>query len=618
MCGISGVAGDAQDDGLEPLVRRMVLGQHHRGPDANAVIRNKGVVLGHNRLSIIDVEGGQQPMSTTDGRYTIVFNGEVYNYKELKSHLPGTEMATASDTEVLLLLYAKYGAECLALLNGMYAFAIHDNQANSLFIARDRLGVKPLYYAIVGDRFLFSSEIGVLAEAIEDRTVDHTSIADYLSLMYIPAPDSIYKEIRKLPPAHSLFWDGRNEKITCYWSPWETQTDEQISASDALEKLDSLLSDATRLRLISDVPLGAFLSGGVDSSTVVATMAGISSEPVKTFSIGFEEAGLSETQYARMVAEKYGTDHHERILSVKDIPAAAERMVEQFGEPFGDSSAIPTYLVSTVARELVTVALSGDGGDEFFGGYGSYQYMNRLSGLDWIPTGIAQPAAAMLSKLNGRRHDNSRLAKLARAARRSALSPAERWSEARGYLFQGAGRDLLSDDMPATRSSAWFQRLFETSGGNSVAETAMRVDAQSYLPEELLVKVDRSSMASSLEVRSPFLDYRIAEFAMTLPLGLKVRNGEGKWLIKQLMADKLPHDVMYRQKQGFGIPISRWFAGELNGYLRETLGGSKLLAEVTRPSIVSKVIQEHVIGQYDHADLLWMLLVLALWEQKFL
>ncbi|MEM1436662.1 MAG: asparagine synthase (glutamine-hydrolyzing), partial [Pseudomonadota bacterium] len=482
MCGISGVVSDQIDRALLDQVGRMVELQHHRGPDARGVWHDDRAALGHNRLSIIDLTDGSQPMSTQDGRFTIVFNGEIYNFKELRETLPRGTLRSASDTEVLLELFARRGPNALHSLNGMFSFAVWDRERRELVIARDRLGVKPLYYSLAGTRLYFSSELGALRAVLGPQPIDRAAVIGYLRASYVPGDRSIYRNVHKLQPGSFLRFRNGQLTTTRYWNPWQTEPDARMTQSAAEEELLSLLNDAIRLRMIADVPLGAFLSGGVDSSSIVAMMSEQSSKPVKTFTIGFQDQETTEIEHARNVAARYGTEHIERVLSAQSIPDALDSVLAQFGEPFGDASAVPTHLVSKVAREEVTVALSGDGGDEFHGGYGLYGYLHLLQRMRYLPRPLNRllaRGAQALPDAFGRLPD--------RAARflDRALHPIpkQHWYH-RDNFVNGSSHLLLNDDMKQWAAQNWLPHTyayFEGLEHLSCADQAMRVDAQSYL-----------------------------------------------------------------------------------------------------------------------------------------
>jgi asparagine synthase (glutamine-hydrolysing) len=624
MCGIAGAVSNCEVSELRAQVERAVHLQTHRGPDATGLWCGSGAVLGHNRLSIIDLSGGAQPMVDTTGRYVIVFNGEIYNYRELRHDLEnaGHRFSNMSDTEVLLHLYIQSGDACLSRLNGMFAFAVWDNAERTLFLARDRLGVKPVYYANQSNVFRFSSEFGALAGMVDQSDIDPDALLDYLSYLYVPAPRTIYAGIAKLPPAHFLVWRDGKVETKRYWNPWHIQPDFRPAEEEWIERIRELFVDATRARLVSDVPLGAFLSGGVDSSAVVSTMATITDSPVKTFTIGFDRGGTSEIPEAREIASRYQTEHTERIVTPPNVPTLLDLVSRHFGEPFGDSSALPTLMVSEIARQHVTVALSGDGGDELFAGYRSYRYYERMDRIEHR-LGFAAPLAGAVARRIPRRlagingsvfRARNFLAKLGRPA-------AQQWSISRSVLSVGSAASALAPALKARFDGrAWHSHMtekFDSLAGLSRLDQIMRVDMQTYLPDDLLVKVDRMSMARSLEVRSPFLDYRLVELALQIPMKFKIRNNEGKWILRRMLANQVPHDILWKPKQGFTMPVGTWFRTELKGFSQEMLDRLAARGNVVDKKGLGKVMQEHISGKLNHDSFLWALLVLETWLANF-
>jgi asparagine synthase (glutamine-hydrolysing) len=622
MCGISGAvatSGAGVTD-LRKVVERMVSRQVHRGPDDSGTWDAPGVVLGHNRLSIIDRGGGHQPMHDESGRYTIVFNGEIYNYREIRQLLEanGHRFVSNSDTEVLLRLYIAHGEDCLSRLNGMFAFGIWDGLERTLFLARDRLGVKPLYYWLRDSELRFSSELGALAGPGDGLEIDREAVVDYLSCLYVPAPRTIYSEIKKLLPGHSLLWMATGVTIRRYWFPWTIVPDEQPSAEDWIERLRALFVDSVRLRLVSDVPLGAFLSGGIDSSAVVTTMATLMAEPVKTFTIGFNGDTSSELPYARSVVDRCHTDHVERVVSAPDVPAFLDLICEHFGEPFADSSAIPTLLVSQLARERVTVALSGDGGDELFAGYGSYRYYERLSRVESALGGIAPFAGHVASMVPNWLSRQSALASKARTFMSKLGRPLdEQWSMSRSVLSRGSAASALArplrDQFEMRKWHTHLAPYFAAVSNQGVIDQLTRVDMQTYLADDLLAKVDRTSMAASLEVRSPFLDYRLVELALSIPMRFKLKNGQGKWLLQRMLEGHVPSDILWRTKKGFNMPLDQWFRGDLYKFAREVLLDSGACDDIFDRHGIEMVLLEHKRGEAEHSSFIWAMIVLQTW-----
>lgn len=627
MCGILGYLDSGSGAGPWALAAA-VSSLHHRGPDDSGTWCEDGAGLGFVRLSIIDLSpAGHQPMQSPDGRYTIVFNGEIYNFPELRSELEkgGERFVGHSDTEVLLRLYQRLGLDgCLARLRGMFAFAVWDRQTRTLTLARDRLGVKPLVYAETGDGFVFASEIGslfALAPSLS-RRVDPTAIDHYLSYQYVPSPRTGFAAIRKLPPAHALVVrDGRIERCFRYWDVDHSQRS-ALRFDEAAEKLRELVLEATRLRMVADVPLGAFLSGGVDSSITVAAMARQRSDQVKTYAMGFADERFSELPYARIVAEHLGTEHHEAICQ-PDAAALLPQLIGKLGEPFADNSILPTFYVAEFARRDVTVALTGDGGDEAFAGYRRHLHLDRVGRLE---------ARGLLPLWRGLRRATAALENSVRRHKRAfphavgdqilTLPPLERFrhlvayfpeAEKAGLLAPGF-RALLEEDSLAPLSAAWSR----SAGQHDTLNRWLYVDSQTYLADDILAKVDIASMAVSLECRSPFLDHRVVEFAASLPAAYKLGpNGRGKHLLKEAFADWFPPGFFERKKMGFSAPTGRWLREDLQPMLRDYLLGSSTLNAWLQPACVSALVDEHLSGRASHAKRLWSLLCLALWVERF-
>lgn len=606
MCGITGFAG-VSGMGQEQL-RRMCNTIVHRGPDDEGLLVDPPVGIGMRRLSIIDPGGGHQPISNEDGTVHVVFNGEIYNYRELRRDLElrGHHFRTDTDTECLVHLYEERGRDFVHELRGMFAIAVWDARRDQLLLVRDRLGIKPLYYREEAGGVLFGSELKALRAAPGlDWTIDRRAVALYLAFGYIPDPFTIYGEARKLPPGHMLDWEmGRGAEIHRYWSPVRSQ-DENLDEETAAREVRRLLEQSVRYRLIADVPLGAFLSGGIDSSAIVALMARQMDRPVKTFSIGFEEPEFNEAPNARRVAAALGTDHSELVVR-PDMDELVERVVDAFDEPFADSSAIPTFLVSELARRDVKVVLSGDGGDELFGGY--TRYLEHLLLGSALPRALSVPLRAGARRLPQSAPGRNRLLDMARSFRGRYMGrvadplDAAEGGVARANLVSEAGAwDRLLDD------------AFDATAGRDAASQLMLVDLLTYLPGDILTKVDRMTMAVSLEARVPVLDHELAEFAATLPSHLKIRSGTGKWILRRALAGLLPEFVFSKKKQGFGIPLKPWFRGPLSGRVRNLLREGNDLHEFVEPAAVQRVVTEHQSGRRDHSPMLWKLLVLQLW-----
>ena len=625
MCGIVGIVNGDRTDVDQPLLARMCNAIRHRGPDDDGFYFNGSVGLGMRRLSIIDVKGGHQPIHNQDRTAWIVFNGEIYNYRELREKLEklGHTFYTNSDTEAIIHAYDRYGADCPKHLHGMFAFAIWDERTEELFLARDRVGKKPLLYAQVNGRFVFGSEFTALLQHPDiGRDIDSEALHHYLSFMCVPAPLTAYSAIRKLEPASSLRWRKGEIRIERYWQPDFSQK-LRIDEQEAGERTIEILRDAVKVRLMSEVPLGAFLSGGIDSSAVVALMSEVSSEPVKTFSIGFEEQDFSELHHARRVAEHIGADHHEFIVR-PDALEVLPTLVEHYGEPYADSSAIPTYYVARETRKHVTVALNGDGGDEAFAGYERYAAMRLAERYHRIPgvlrDSVVQQAIGMIPTSTTKR---SRVRDLKRFLGAASLPKSQRYLHWMSVFDIAAKRELYSDsfwhetkDVAANDLLApWFARA----NGSGIVDASLLTDIMTYLPNDLLVKVDIATMAVSLEARSPFLDHRVIEFAASLPENFKLRGLKTKYLLKQVLKKLLPQENLDRRKMGFGVPIGHWFRGQLQPFLRETILSEKSLKRgLFKPASVKRLVELHASGERDFSHQLWTLLMLELWFQRFI
>lgn len=619
MCGIAGfVNRDSSKMADVALLQQMTRALVHRGPDEEGYFAHGPVGLGMRRLRIIDLAGGKQPIANEDGSVWVVFNGEIYNFLELRRALEsrGHRFATQSDTEVIVHLYEERGAECVQELRGMFAFALWDVKTQKLLIARDRFGKKPLYYAHTDDGLWFGSELkSLLCVTNLPRDIDASAVDDYLALGYIPAPQSIFRAMRKLPPASVLEWRTGQIQIRRYWRlQWAVNP--SVNEHEAVEELREQLSDAVRCRLIADVPFGAFLSGGVDSSTVVWLMSQQLREPVKTFAMGFAQQGFNELPFAREVGRAFKTDHHEEIVE-PDALALLPELVHAFDEPFGDSSAIPTYLVSRLARQHVTMALSGDGGDELFAGYERYARYLLMSRLHtaFLGGAGANTLAAVCTAVGS---TSPRLHRYAAALRRIALPPLERYAQLVGLYAPDLRRELLAlrqfkpREVPAAMAAAWREALtFDP------VRRLQAVDTDTYLPDDVLVKVDRSSMANSLESRAPLLDHRLWEFVAGLPTSLKLAHGQTKYLLRRVLRNQVPHTVLDRPKQGFAIPLSHWFHSGWQDLARPLLLEGNLDDYFDR-RCVERMVTEHASGLIDHGEHLWLLLMFAAWCEQYL
>jgi asparagine synthase (glutamine-hydrolysing) len=609
MCGIAGYVGwDRSPQASETDLRLMCNAIRHRGPDGEGHFIAPGVALGMRRLSVIDLAGGNQPIGNEDGSVQVVFNGEIYNYRELRGRLvaAGHRVATHSDTETLVHLYEDEGDRFVHALCGMFAFAIWDARCEHLLLARDRLGIKPLYYWERPGGLAFASELrAFLALEMFSPRLDRTALGEYLALGYVPDPQCIFEGVKKLPPGHILSWDrGRGSEVVRYWSPVRSET-LNVGEQEAVEEVRRLLADAVRSHLEADVPLGAFLSGGLDSSSVVALMGRSMDRPVRTFSIGFEEPEFNEAPDAAAAARALRTEHRELIVR-PDVDVLVEDVVRFFDEPFADSSALPTYLVARLAREEVTVALSGDGGDELFGGYTRYTELLRRRELR--PATLRRFIRYVARQLPHASPGRNRLLDLARTRRGRYAT-----TVAGPLAIQDGGVALppLASDRDALDSllDRWFDQL----PSRDFATQMMLVDTMSYLPGDILTKVDRTSMAVSLEARVPLLDHRLVEFVVGLPSHLKIRDGSGKWILRQAIADLVPRGVLEKPKQGFSVPLIRWFRKELRHRIDRVLHADSPVYEFVDPAAVRRVATEHRLRRRDYSHVLWRLLVLDLW-----
>ena len=626
MCGIVGFVNAHKKQVAREILERMNAAIIHRGPDEDGFFVKENVALGMRRLSIIDLKSGQQPIFNEDKTKAIVFNGEIYNFQELKKDLEsrGHRFYTNSDTEVIVHLYDEYGADCVQHLRGMFAFAIWDERDESLFIARDRVGKKPVLYSHQpnGD-LIFGSEFkALLTHPSISREVDFAAIDSYFSYLCVPAPQTAFKQIRKLEPAHWLRWKDGKIETKRYWLP-DFSNKIKISETEAIEETTRILREATKMRMISEVPLGAFLSGGVDSSIIVALMAQESEKPVKTFSIGFEEQDFSELKYAKRVAEHIGAEYNEFVVR----PNALEilpTLVEHYGEPYADSSAIPTYYVAKETRKFVTVALNGDGGDESFAGYERYAAMKIAELYHRFPAFarkllIEKP----ISLFSTSEFKKSRVRDAKRFLQAASLPRTERYFRWMSTFNRDAKRELYTKDFTETvavqNPSSFLDEWFAKANGSGILDATLLTDQMTYLPNDLLVKVDIASMANSLEARSPLLDHKVIEFAASLPESLKMQRFETKSLLKKVAAKLVPREVIYRRKMGFGVPIGNWFRGEMKSFVREILLSEKCLNRgIAKRETVEKYVREHTEATRDHTFQIWTLLMLELWFQQFI
>jgi asparagine synthase (glutamine-hydrolysing) len=627
MCGIAGLVDFDGAEASESLVRAMCTAMCHRGPDDEGVMaiprlpspNQPRAVLGNRRLSIIDVAGGQQPIGNEDGTIWTVQNGEIYNFQELRARLEaaGHRFATRSDTEIIVHLYEEMGDDFVRELDGMFAIALWDDRRKRLLLARDRFGKKPLLYAERGGRLWFGSEFqALLTDPAISRDIDYDALDEYLSFMSVPAPRTIYRQIRKLPPAHVLVRDASGTRLSRYWS-LEYQPKLRIGEDEAAEEVRRLLTEAVRKRLISEVPLGAFLSGGVDSSAVVAIMAGLIGDRVKTFAIGFDDPRFNELPHARRVAERYGCEHHEfevRPRAIEVLPS----LVRHYGEPYADSSAIPSFYLAKLTRQHVTVALNGDGGDESFGGYGWHLGSRLAERWQKLPSplrGAAESIGASLAPLSSnRRSPMARLSRFMSAASRPRPTRYRQWLS---VFTADMKRELYAK--PHAREADPLEAIFAAAPSLDAVDAMLRADIEWYLPTDLLVKMDIATMASSLEARSPFLDWHLTEFAAKLPSAFKVKGNTSKYILKKAVAGLVPAENMHRPKQGFAVPVGAWFRGELKDFLADHVLGARFASRgLFRPDVVQRLFDDHQRGAGDHAHHLWTLLMLELWFREFI
>ena len=577
MCGIVGKivpsgAGPVDRETLE----RMCGALEHRGPDSRGLFLNQRVGLGIQRLRVVDLVTGDQPIFNEDRSIVVVLNGEIYNFQELREDLRrrGHRFATEGDTEAIVHLYEEYGVDCVRHLHGMFALALWDKRRRRLLIARDRLGKKPLFYSLTGGGLAFASELRALIEdADTPRALDPRSVDYFLAYGYVPSPLSIFRGVRKLPPAHTLVLEDGKATVERYWRLDFSRKLQVDDPRDLHEPIREHLRSATRRRMIADVPLGAFLSGGIDSSAVVAAMAEASSSPVKTFSIGFETEAFDELQHARRIAQLFGTDHHEFVVR-PDAIDMVPKIVRQYGEPFADSSAIPSFYLSELTRRQVTVALNGDGGDESFGGYTRY-VANRLAArFDRVPRPLRRAVAAPAGRLGGG-DLASGLNKARRLLAGLPLSPADRYERYMSWLDQTRRAQLYCDEfaelVDSSPGEGLIAQTWHEASGDDVIDVMLEVDTMTLLAGDLIPKIDIATMAYALEARSPLLDHELMEFAASIPADLKVRGAEKKWIFRQALRGWIPDEILDRPKQGFTVPIGEWFRNELHDLVRDVL-----------------------------------------------
>ncbi len=615
MCGLTGIFHPDHAGPIDAaLLRRMNTAIAHRGPDGDGFHIEDGVGLGHRRLSIVDVAGGGQPMFNEDESVVIVFNGEIYNFPELRPKLQalGHVFRNRCDTEAVVHAWESWGPDCLQHLNGMFTFALWDRNQQTLFLARDRLGKKPLYYGrTTAGALVFGSELASLAQVPDlPRRISPAAVDDFFALGYVPDPHSIYEGIHKLPAAHyMLLRPGAHAAPRRYWSaPTETQP---IGEGEAVRQFTTQLAACTQKRLMSDVPLGAFLSGGVDSSGVVATASRLQDDPLATFTIGFPGAD-DETPLARIIADRYGTAQHEDKVA-PDYLDAARRQARIFGEPFGDSSSVPTEAVCELARRHVTVAISGDGGDEVFAGYRRYRWHQMAEAVRaYVPAGLRRGVLGLLAQAYPKMDWAPRWLRAKHTLTEISLDSALGYYRTLAKVHHDQRRALFSPGLRAQLDghdpSARVVDLMQECDGDDSLLQAQYVDVNLYLVGDILTKVDRTSMAHSLEVRAPFLDYEFVEWGMRLPPALKLRGQEGKWVVKKALEPLVPHEILYRRKQGFAMSLGGLFRAEAARLRERLLGPAMLDSGLFDPATIGRMLDEHAAGRFDHSGALWLLL----------
>lgn len=625
MCGFAGIldlSGAAADERAR-LVRAMTDTLVHRGPDDAGYFSDACLSLGHRRLSIIDVATGRQPLANEDETVWVALNGEIYNYRDLRARLAaaGHTFRTRSDTETIVHAYEQWGADCVEQLRGMFAFALWDQRRRQLLLARDRVGKKPLYYAQVGERLLFASELKALLAVPElDRGLDLEAVSDFVTLLYVPREKTIFRQVRKLLPGYTLTAGAGGTALRRYWDIHFAP--EPIGEAQAAARVAELLDEAVTIRLESDVPLGAFLSGGLDSSAVVGLMARHADKPVTTASIGFAAAAYDERAYARLVAQRFGTDHRDEVVT-----AAAVQSVEAlswfYDEPFGDSSAIPTYHVSQLARRRVTVALSGDGSDESFAGYRRYYFDGRENRVrDLVPAALRRPLFGALGALYPKADYLPRVFRGKAFFGNVARTPWEAYLHSVSGVSEDDKQRLLSAEtrraLGGYRTAELFRQLYDAAAGADALSRVQYIDFKTYLPDDILTKVDRASMANSLEVRCPFLDHHLVEYAARLPASLKLRGRESKLVLRRAVAALVPEAILGRPKMGFAMPVGEWLRGELRGLVHDHVLGDRAGHGLFARDTIHAFWREHDAGWRDRTTALWGLLVFNLWYDRFM
>ncbi|HQU81981.1 MAG TPA: asparagine synthase (glutamine-hydrolyzing) [Pyrinomonadaceae bacterium] len=624
MCGITGFISKEKNLPMAEradLLDKMCKIITHRGPDEQGTIVKDAAALGMRRLSIIDLKSGQQPIFDCSGNLAIVFNGEIYNYQQLKKDLEarGHRFKTNSDTETIVHAYEEFGADCVKYLRGMFAFAIYDFAGESLFIARDRVGKKPLFYAKTkAGNFVFGSELKTLLEHGEiSKEIELSALDSYLTFGYVTEELCIFKDVHKLAPGHFLIYKNGEIRTEKYWDFEYSGETENKSEAEYIEILREKLKEAVKIRLISEVPLGAFLSGGVDSSSIVAMMSQISDAPVKTFSIGFNEDSFNELKFARVAAKHFNTEHHEFIVT-PDLVEIVDELVWHFDEPFADSSALPTFMVSKMARDFVTVILSGDGGDELFAGYTRYVTDKKRSGFQNLPKFVRRNVLQKISE------NLPHGAKGKNFLYNTSLDAVERYIDSVSHFNNLNRSELYSAEFRAKLNGEFgkgakiYQEIADSVLSENATDKLLYLDSKTYLPSDILTKVDRMTMATSLEARVPLLDHELIEFVETIPPELKLKGTTTKYIFKKAMEGIVPNEILYREKQGFGVPIGEWINSQLKTRIHETLLEKKTLERgYFDEKYIKVLLDEHTRNRRDHSHSLWILWMLELWHREF-
>ncbi|MFK7734816.1 MAG: asparagine synthase (glutamine-hydrolyzing) [Pirellulaceae bacterium] len=618
MCGIAGIAVHGSDlEAAEQRIGRMLDVIFHRGPDEYGTLLDQGVALGMRRLSIIDLADGQQPIYDESGRYGVVFNGEIYNFIELREELKqrGHRFKTNSDTEVIVHLYEEMGEKCVEKLRGMFAFAVWDRETRSLFIARDRVGIKPLYYTLHNGTLYFGSEIKSLLENPEiTPSLDRTSLSHYLSLKYVPAPRTLFENIHCLPPGHSLTFRNGEVQIDRYWNLDFAKPAAPLSEAEAVDRLGELLRESVRLRLRSDVPFGAFLSGGLDSSVIVALMSEAMSEPVKTFSVGFaDDEGADELPYAKQVSDAFGTEHHTLKIGAADFLEHAEKVLWHLDQPIADQATVATYMVAKLARQHVKMVLTGEGGDELFAGYARYQGEQYSPWTRHIPS----PLGRLVNRV-GRNLPGMRRAKIAL----NALMISDEAQRFANWfpMFNDETKEAvwLDSEVEMADTSSVFRSLLKESNASDTLDRMLHCDCKAWLVDYLLLRGDKLTMANSLEGRVPLLDHEVVEFATSLPPEFKLRGKTRKYLLKKFGETVLPSEIIHRKKQGFPIPIDRWLRKEASDMMQDLLAPDCIQRRgLFDPQVVDGLMKRHLSGYADNSTELWGLMSLEMWQRQF-